>query len=239
LRISAPAVVAKGLSFGRGAASITVRSGKLIANIAELELQTGTASAQVTIDANELIPHYTLRGKIENLDTAAAAAALLGTSVLAGRSILSAELAASGQTPAEVSRTMSGKASLSMPDGGKLALDVRSLRAMAKTGDASGWGTLAKGQTSLENVEARAYVMDGILISELVQARFGPGLLVATGNVDLVDRTLDLRLAVKAEPPVDRQSKSADVVAEDAVNIRGPWREPAIRGDTNTSEAQK
>ena len=41
LRISAPKVALKGYGLGRGAATITVRSGKLLADIAELELYSG------------------------------------------------------------------------------------------------------------------------------------------------------------------------------------------------------
>ena len=63
LRISAPKIAVNGFGFGRGAAAITVRSGKMIADIAELELPAGArAGAQVAIDTNDLTPGYSLRG---------------------------------------------------------------------------------------------------------------------------------------------------------------------------------
>ena len=52
LRVSAPKVAVKGYALGRGAATITMRSGKLQADIAELELPMGIASAQLTADVN-------------------------------------------------------------------------------------------------------------------------------------------------------------------------------------------
>ena len=157
LRISAPKVVVKGYGLGRGAATITVRSGKLLADIAELELHSGKVSAQVTANANELVPRYTLRGKVESFDAGSAGTTLFGANVITGRATLSIDVAAAGQTPAELLRGVSGKAALTMAEGGRVGLDIKALRTAAtKAGGAPGWGALAKGQTSLEQVEARA-----------------------------------------------------------------------------------
>ena len=54
---------------------------------------------QVSVNANELVPRYTLRGKVENFEAGYAATALFGAAVLTGRSTLSLDLAAAGQTP--------------------------------------------------------------------------------------------------------------------------------------------
>ncbi len=188
LRISAPKVALKGYGFGRGAATISMRSGKLLADIAELELHSGTASAQITANTNELVPRYALRGKIENFEAGHAGAALLGSTLLNGRSTLSLDLSSAGQTPAEVLRGLSGKAALIMAEGARLALDLKALRA-AKSGTPPGWGLLAKGQTALDQVEARTVIRDGVLIGDTVLARSGGMGISATGRVDLVEGT--------------------------------------------------
>ena len=93
LRISAPKVALKGYGLGRGAATITVRSGKLLADIAELELllRQGRARRSPPI-ANEIVPRYTLRGKVENFEAGPAGAALFGAAVLTGRSTLALDI---------------------------------------------------------------------------------------------------------------------------------------------------
>jgi AsmA protein len=230
LRISAPKVVVKGYGLGRGAATITVRSGELLADIAELDLYAGKVSAHITANANEIVPRYTLRGKLEGFDAGTAGPALLGANVLAGRSTLSLDIAASGQTPAEVLRSASGKAALAMADGGKLGLDVKALRAAAaKAGGAPGWGVLAKGQTSLDQVEARGLIRDGVIITEHVQARSGTLGLAASGRVDLSERTLDLHLSVVPNAPADRPLKTPELKGAEAVTLRGFWQEPLVR----------
>lgn len=230
VRISAPKVVLKGYGLGRGAATITVRSGKLLADIAELELHSGKASAQITANTNEIVPRYTLRGKLENFEAGPAGAALFGTSVLTGRATLALDVTAAGQTPAEIVRALSGKASLAMVEGGRVGLDIKALRAAAKANGAPGWGLLAKGQTPLEQIEARTLIRDGVLITDAVHARSGAMGVAASGRVDLAERTLDLHLAVKPNVPADRPLKPADMTGGDAVTVRGFWQEPFVRG---------
>ena len=168
LRISAPKVVVKGYGLGRGAATITVRSGKLLADIAELELYSGKVGAQVTVNANELVPRYTLRGKLENFEAGTAGTALFGASVLTGRSTLSLDLAAAGQTPAEHPARVVGQGGADhgrrRPRG---ARHQGSARPRPRPMAPPGWGALAKGQTGLEQVEARGSLRDGVLITEL------------------------------------------------------------------------
>jgi len=241
LRVSAPKVAIKGygLALGRGAATITVRSGKLLADVAELELHAGKAVAQVTVDANEIVPRYTLRGKVENFDAASAGAALFGSTVLTGRTTLSVDVHGSGQTPTELLRRLSGKAALVMAEGGRVALDLKALRAAAKANGPPGWGLLAKGQTSLEQVEARALIRDGVLLTEAVQARSGAGGVAASGRIDLAERTLDLQLFMKPAVPADRPLKPADVVGADTATVRGSWLEPFVRDEEAGAQATK
>ena len=230
LRISAPKVAIKGYGLGSGAATITVRSGKLLADIAELELYSGKVGVQVTVNTNELVPRYTLRGKVESFEAGPAGTALFGATVLTGRSTLSLDLTAAGQTPAEIVRGLSGKVALTMTEGGRVGVDIRALRAAAKADGQAGWGLLAKGQTGLEQIEARALVRDGVLITETVQARSGALGVTASGRVDLAERTLDLHLSVKPNVPADKPLKPADMAGAEAVTVRGFWQEPFVRG---------
>jgi len=231
LRISAPKVALKGYGLGRGAATITVRSGRLLADIAELELLSGKASAQITANTQDLLPRYTLRGKLEGFEAGPAAAALFGAPVLTGRSTLTLDVQSAGQTPAELWRRLSGKAALSVADGGRLAFDAKALRAAAReSGRPPGWGTLAKGQTVVEHMQARGLLREGVLTAELAQARAGQLAIAAAGRVDLAERTLDLQLFAKANPPADRPLKTADLVDADLVSVTGSWQEPLVRG---------
>src|SRR5262249_35101338 len=154
----------KGVPLGRSAASIAVRSGKLIANIVELELAMGTASGRLTADVNEAPPRYALRGKIDNFEPAAAASWLTGLPILSGRSLLKVDLKSAGQTPTEALKGLVGKVGLSLLESGRLGLDLRAIRAGTET--AADPSQLVKGSTSIEALEARANLVDGLLVAE-------------------------------------------------------------------------
>ena len=232
LRISAPKVVLRNFALGRGAATITVRSGKLLAEVAELELHSGTASGQITADTTGLVPRYAVRGKLDDLDTGAASAALFGHSLLSGRAALFADLAGAGQTPAELLRQLSGKATLTLPEGGKLLLDVAALRTAARDGLPAGWATIARGQTAVEPFEARASVDNGVIVPEATPLRGGGFGVGAVGRIDMVEQTLDLHLLLKPTGPDDRATAgSADAAERAAIALRGPWRAPVVRSE--------
>ncbi|KAB2913440.1 MAG: AsmA family protein [Hyphomicrobiaceae bacterium] len=240
LRISAPKVAMSGFGLGRGAATISVRSGKLLADIAELDLHAGTVSAQISADMNDFVPRYAMRGRVEKFEAGRAAAAMFGTTALSGRSTLAVDVAGSGQTPTEILRHLSGKATLTMPEGGRIGLDLKGLRGAAKTGEGAAWTMMSKGQTNLEQVEARAHIQDGVLITEAVQARVGSAGVGASGRVDLVEGTLNLDLLMKPEVPADRPLKAVDLLGGDAVRVTGTWRQPLVQGvERNTGLAPK
>src|SRR5262249_2556715 len=133
------------------------------------------------------------------------------------------------QTPTELMRRLSGKATLTMPEGGRLAMDVKALRTAAKSNSPPGWAPLAKGQTNLELVEARALIRNGVLMTEQVQARSGGLGLAAAGGLALSERTLDLNVLMKWSGPADRPLKMSDMAGGEGVTVRGPWSGPFVR----------
>ena len=142
LRISARRLTLKGYVLGQGAATITAQAGKLHADIAELELPSGTLSAQVTAIMSEALPRYAVRAKIENLEIGSASAMVAGAPALSGRATLAVDLTSTGYSLADVAKRLSGKAALTMPEGGRMALDLKAVRAAAK-GGVHGWAELA------------------------------------------------------------------------------------------------
>jgi AsmA protein len=222
LRVSATKVAYNGQSFGRGSASVTVGSGKLIAEITELGLIDARASGQVTVDVNSLLPRYAVRGKIENVDAGLAGRLLLGSNAISGRGMVALEFAGQGRTPADVVRQLSGKASLTLPEGGKLALDLKTL---AKSGDTADWGSLTKAQTTVQYLEAHALIQEGVA-EETLLARSGPIGLEVSGRADLSEGNLDVRLLAKSNVATDRPPVSADMAGGAKMSVRGTWQGP-------------
>lgn len=228
LRISTPKVTFKGFNLGRTAATLTVRSGKLLADIAELELGTGTASLQLTANTADLVPRYTVKGKLDNIDFSEMAGALLAGSSWSGRGTLNLDLTGLGQAPVEVLRSLSGKASLQMAAGARVPFDAKGMRTAAKTAPLSGWPNIAKGQVQFDQFEVRAGLNNGIATLETQSVRAGANVFAVSGNLNLPDGEMDLRLASRALAPADRPARSADFLGADVVRLQGPLRNPTL-----------
>lgn len=228
VRISARKVALKGYALGRGAATIVAHAGKLQADITELELSSGILSAQITAIMSEVVPRYVLRAKVENIDTGPPSALILGATALAGRATVTADLTSAGYSLHEIIRRLSGKTMLTMPEGGRIALDAKALREAAKAGT-RGWAGLARSPASVEQLEVQALIIDGVAFAEVRQARSGSLGLAASGRLGLDDGNMDVRLIWKSDATADQPAKPAG--AETAVTLRGPWRDPIVRGD--------
>jgi len=227
LRVSARKVSFGKLQFGQGGATITAQAGKLQADITELELHGGTATAQVTAIMSEAVPRYAVRGKFENLDAAAVSTQLMGTPAITGRATLAFELTSTGYATQDVMRRLSGKTSLTLAEGSRIALDLKALRESAKSGAARRLAELGKGLAPIEQFEARTLIIDGVAFAESVQARLGGAALSASGRVGIADGNMEVRLLIKS-PSADPAAKAGPV---EVVTVRGPWQAPVVRGE--------
>jgi AsmA protein len=237
LRISARRVTLKSYTLGQGAATISAQAGKLHADITELELASGgTLSAQVTAIMSEMVPSYAMRAKVEKLEIGAASAMPAGAPALSGRATLAVDLTGSGYSLADVAKRLSGKATLTMSEGGRMALDLKAVRAAAKSG-ARGWAELVTSPTNLDRLEARALIINGVAFAEEVQARAGDVALALTGRLGIVDGNMDARLLLKAGVPPDQALRLADPTNE-ALTLRGPWATPEVRGEDGEAPAR-
>jgi AsmA protein len=234
LRVSAGKVTVNGTVLGRGAVTLAAKSGHLLADVAELEIGGGRISAQITADMTKWTPRYALRGKIEDFEIGPATMGLFGFDVLTGRSMLAFDVAGTGQSAGDVMRRLSGRATLTMPEGGRLAVDVNALRQQGNNKSLVGWGPAAKGQTSFDRLEARAVILDGVVVAEAVHGRSGMLGLAATGAINVPEHKLDVRLHLKPNVPIDQPVKLADILAGESVSLQGPWHEPVVRVEEAT-----
>jgi AsmA protein len=236
LRISARKVALMGFGFGQGAATITAQGGMLRADVTELEVNSGTLTAQVTANMSEVVPAFALRAKVENIDTGPTSALLLGGAALGGRATLSADLKSSGYSLSDIVRRLSGTTELAMPEGGRLALDLKALREAAKAGG-RGWRKLGKSHVSVDRLKAQARIGDGVARLDALEARAGTLALTASGRLGLEDASIDMRLTLRPDPPADLPPKLADMAGSETVTLRGPWHDPVLRQEETAPAA--
>lgn len=235
LRISSDSVTVPGLTIGRSAATVSLKGGKMIADIAELEIDEGThGGGQLRIDASGPQPSYDIRGKLEALDVGRAAQAVFGHPTIQGRGDVIVEISAAGDTGATLLGSLDGKLSVLLKDGGRLGLDLNQLIANAKAAEpASVWQAASSGAILVDTLDARFAVANGIIRTESAEAMSGPRAVKAEGVINLPARQLDMELAIGDRPAGD--ATDTPLKPTQVIDMRGPWAGPDVEPITPVS----
>lgn len=229
VRLSADKLEIAQHSLGRTAAVLSMKAGRLFADIAEIEVSDAArVSGQIGIDATGVEQRFTLRGKGVHMDGAGFMSALTGTRMITGPIDFVFDLTASGETPTRFIGSLAGKAAMRMTDGGRLGVDLPELYATALTkAPTIGWGDAAGGYTSIENLLARFRISGGQCTAETFLARSGLAVYSGSGVINLAGRTLDLVVNRSLPKTQVGTGNSGDPGA--SIALRGPWREPALQ----------
>jgi AsmA protein len=228
LRLSSSSVVLPGVTIGRSAATISLKGGKMLADIAELEIDDGTrGGGQLRIDASGSRPSYDIRGKLQALDLGRAGKAIFGHPTIQGRGDVIVEVSAAGDTGAALLNSLDGKLSVTLEEGGQLGIDLDQLTAAVKTAEAQGaWKEASNSAMPIDTLEARFAVAKGVIRTEVAEAVAGSRAVKAEGAIDLPTRRLDLELAIG-----DMVTGSTDVATtskSDVIDMHGSWAEPKL-----------
>ncbi len=230
LRISATRIKAGGLEFGRSAATLSLKNGKLLADIAEVAFDEARGSGQVMVDTNGAEPRYEVRGKLAGIDLAKLLPDQPGTLPVQGRGDLIADVTAMGDTTPELLRSLSGKVSVAMPAGGRIGVDLKALLAAAHKQPIHGWtATAARGSTAVESMQGRLILNQGVVDTESFSALIGDAMLVASGGGNLRDGQVDVRLSMMGRSGQEQSVSAQSPRPVDSLILRGAWNEPSIR----------
>lgn len=232
LRISAASVTMNGMTLGHGAATVTMKDSKLLADLAEVELENeASGEARISVDLTAAEPRYELRGSLEAADLGRLTRMVSGKEMVSGSGTATVQITASGATQQDFRKTLAGSGSLLMPDGGKIRFDVSSLIAAVKTG-APNWTQAASGSTDVESLEAKFVASEGLLTATDVEARTSTRQLQAEGTLNLSSNTIELSIVSAAT-----SSPTAPPTSGEKLRITGPLLAPKITLENGPSKA--
>ncbi len=223
LRLSAAKVQAPGVEMGRAAVSIALNKGRLQADIAELEIESGVAGGQLAVDLNEFAPKAALKLKLRGVDVGRVLAEPMRRNPILGKANLTFEGTLGGRTLDEGLASLAGRGHFELAESGRLGLDLSALIHAARATNVVGWAAAGRGGTSVDALTGRFRVLNGALTIETVQARSGTAILVGSGRLDVPARLMDM---VVASAP--GATSEAPLAAHEALLLRGTWDTPAI-----------
>ena len=231
MRISSDSVVLSGATIGRSAVTISLKEGKMLADIAELEIDEGTrGGGQIRIDTSGANPSFGVQGKLEAMDVGRAAQLMFGHPTVQGRGIVTIDLSAVGNTGASLLRSLGGKLCVTLNEGGRIGLDINQLTAAANAPQpSSAWQAASAHAISVDKLDARFVVTDGVIRTQSAEAVSGARALRADGSISLLERRLDLELAIGDLAKADIEGGEPKLQPRDVIDVHGPWSEPALR----------
>lgn len=231
LRLSASDFSVGKMPFGRAAVSVALKAGRLLADIAEIEIATGQATGQISIDVTQPKMRVTVRGKADNANIASLIGEERSRTSLDGRANIVLDTHASGSTVAELLGSLGGKVAILMPSGGRIGFDGRAAVAMAQQQDIFGWTAPLRTSTMFDQLEVRLVGNDGWLKVETAKVKLADTLLLGDGSFDIKSQLLDLRLiSNNTEKPKGAGDGAGNVYSGgSAASVAGPWWSPAIR----------
>ena len=212
------------VNIGRAAAAITLSGGRLIADLAELDVEGGSGTAHVSVDLNEPVPKAVTKLRLTGVDAGRVLAAPLNRNPLLGRTNVTFEGAARGQSLPEAIASLSGKGQFELVEPGRLGLDLPALINAARESAVVGWAAAGSGGTALESLAGRFRLLNGAITIEAMQGRSGSYVVVGSGRLDVPGRLMDMSIATG---PI--AATEAPVTVKEVLSLRGTWADPAIR----------
>jgi AsmA protein len=213
------------LAAGPSQINMTLADGQLDSQINMSGLTGGAATLQVTADATTSPPVLGFGFKAEAIDIQSLLAPF-GISWISGRGNLVALVSGQGATQQELIGALKGEAEASVTAGALKGLDIASLFAAASQRIVEGWSGAQGSATGFDTLTARATIADGIASMNNLALGNPTLTLAGSGDVDLLRRSLDLRV----DPRVlaaDGSSSGLPV----SLRVSGPWASPRIYPD--------
>jgi AsmA protein len=221
LRISADRVRLPAVETGRGAITIALNKGHLLADLAELEIEAGRVGGQLVVDLNTPVAKVDMKMKLRGVDVGRVLAAPLRRNPLLGRSNVTFEGSANGRSPMEALAALSGRGHFELAEPGRVGLDLAALTHAARGSTVVGWAAAGKGSTALDTLNGRFRLLNGAVTIEALNARSGSQTIIGAGRLDVPGRLMDV--SIGAGPAADPTS-----APQEHLSLRGTWDAPSI-----------
>jgi AsmA protein len=177
------------LQIGRSHALVRLKDGKLTLDADSVSLYRGSASAEVTLDANGPAAAIVMNGAVSGVDLGALLRDAGGGGV-AGSGSFTFACAARGNSERDLVSTLGGKASFRVANGSLGGVDLGGMMRNAAS-------SFAGGGTTIRQAGASYAIRNGIMRTGDLAVGTGSMDATGAGTVNLPARTLDYRIEPK------------------------------------------
>jgi AsmA protein len=221
LRLSAAKLMAPGFELGRGALTLQLKGGRMLADLAEVEVEGGSAGGQITLDVSGEEPRLGLKLRAAEIDPGRLFADQLKRNPLLGRANVTLDAAGGGTSVADILQALNGRGTFRLVESGRLGIDLKALAYILQQSEATGWQTAGKGTTPLDSLDVRFQFARGGLYFDSIKAQAGSITYFGVGQADVLNHLLDVSVAFGTGP-----ASEVPLNARDVMRFWGSWGNP-------------
>jgi uncharacterized protein involved in outer membrane biogenesis len=217
------------LSIGRGKFDLTLQDGVLRLDPAQFDFVAGTALLHATADTRAKPPRIDLSLHADDVQLGQFLLAIGKTPSMTGELALILKLQTAGDSARPLLASLNGEGHFAIQRGGvvlsRLHLATADVMTWLLAGAQRGTGLLrgitASGQTRLDCFAGNFVVADGIATTQSLLMKTPLTVSRAAGTVNLVDRTIDLEVHLRA-------TRGSAFDPSSVYRIQGPLADPAV-----------
>lgn len=222
---------AAGLTFGNVALKTTLDRGALRLALAPADFYRGKVAADLSLDAAQDLPAQRAKITLTGVRAAPLLADLAGLDEVDGTLQLKADLASSGASPKAIMRGLAGRATLAVSDGVVSGHRLPDLFQSVAKYLPGAWRNLGD-KITVDAMTANFTLANGVASTSDLHIMSPVADVDGSGNIDLADRSFDLRFDPKVKSGETSPSQNASALdLGAAILVRGPWNDPQISAD--------
>jgi hypothetical protein len=229
LRVSAEEMAVANVLAGPAAAAISVRNGKVNANIAELQIFDGVVRGAVEVDMAANPPAFSVRTTARDISLSRFAA-LTGTGALIeGRGVVNVDMQGRGLTQDAVLASLKGHSKIYVSEGGSLGPELLGMMAMLKPIANKEPNLSAFLKPDFKTFRAEIFADNGVIAARSLEINRAGWLI--SGNAKLVpsrehiEGQLKIRRAVDSAALVRTPLSASE---RQTLTFEGYWHHPTV-----------
>jgi AsmA protein len=244
LRVSVKKLVAGDVSGEAAALTLSLKDGKLSADLVDLAVLGGRVRGHFAFDASQPQRSLAVRATAADLDSAALSRAMNMTGWLTGGADLNVEARAdaAGDWPTLL-RSLSGEARVTFSEGGGVGLDLLQFAGADgavrwSAGQAERWNWTERGFMKFDALRGEFAIEHGRIRSKSFELSTGEQAVAGRCLVDLAGKSIDWRFDIRPAEPVASGDEAASAGGSSeavagaefapSVIIKGPWLNPSL-----------
>lgn len=234
MRLSATSVLLPNGARGKGAATVTIDKGTLVAELADAEWNGNTARLHIDADSRAWWPTFAVRGRADLLQVQDATAALTGHAMLSGPATILFDLKGRGEPFATAPPVLAGKVSVSATAGARSLFDPFKVSDRPLPTPRTGHPLLQATAIPVDAVELRLSLNDRYLVVDQSTFKTAGGTATVVGRIDRSNAALELLLVrspaagSRSRSPLRSSEQPLDL-SDQMFAVTGTWQVPSIR----------